>query len=161
MRHVISILVQNQFGVLARIAGLFSARGYNIDSLAVGPTEDPGRSRVTIIAAGDNAILEQITKQLNKLIDVIKVSDFKGKAIIERELALIKVNAEASKRQEIFLIADVFKSKIVGLSTRSLTIEVTGPTEKVDGLIDMLRSFGIYEVTRTGTIATTRDTTTK
>jgi acetolactate synthase I/III small subunit len=157
MRHVISILVENQFGVLARIAGLFSARAYNIESLAVGHTEDPAVSRITIYVHGDNAIVEQITKQLNRLVDVIKVTDYRDSKIIERELALIKVNSDPAKRLEILQITDVFSAKAVDMSAKVVTLEISGSSDKVSNYIEMMRPYGIIEVVRGGAIATGRD----
>jgi acetolactate synthase-1/3 small subunit len=155
-RHVISVLVENRFGVLARIASLFSGRGFNIDSLTVAETEEPDVSRMTIVSTGDEQIIEQITKQLNKLIDVIKVSDLTGSQYIERELALIKVSAENQARGEIIQIVDIFRAHIVDVSPTSLTIETTGDEEKLKAIIEMLRPYGIQEIVRTGKIAMLR-----
>lgn len=156
MRHTISVLVENKFGVLARIASLFSARGFNIDSLAVGETEDPNVSRMTIVVRGDERILEQIEKQLNKLIDVIKVTDFVQTEHIERDLALIKVKADKSDRSEILQIADIFRAKIVDVSPGSVIIEMTGDEEKILALVNMLKPFGVKEMVRTGIVAMAR-----
>ncbi len=156
MRHTISVLVENKFGVLARIATLFAARGFNIDSLAVGETEDPQISRMTIVVRGDERTLEQVEKQLNKLIDVIRVNDFKGVAHIETDVALIKVNAAASSRPEIVKIAEASQAKIVDDSQDSLIIEITGDEQKIQGLINQLRPFGMKEMCRTGIIAMAR-----
>ena len=156
MKHTISILVRNQFGVLARISGLFSGRGYNIDSLCVAETQNPDYSQMTIVARGDNDILEQINKQLNKLVDVVKVSDFHDKECVIRELALIKVNATSQTRGEIMQIVNVFRGKIVDISNKSITIEVTGPEEKVNAMIKMLEPFGIKEIAKTGRVAMAR-----
>jgi acetolactate synthase-1/3 small subunit len=153
MRHTISVLVENKFGVLARIATLFAARGFNIDSLAVGETEDPDISRMTIVVRGDDHILEQVEKQLNKLIDVIKVTDFKEAQHIERDLALIKVKADKTNRSEIMQITDIFRARIVDVSADSIVVEITGDEEKILALINMLQPFGIKEVCRTGIIA--------
>ncbi len=157
MRHTVSVLVENQFGVLARIAGLFSGRGFNIDSLSVGETEDPATSRITLVVKGDDAILEQIMKQLHRLVDVIKVSDLTQDEFIDRELALIKVNADSSVRSEIIQIVGVFRGNILDVSPSSLTIEVTGTEEKVNGMINLLRDFRIKEVVRSGKIAVSRE----
>jgi acetolactate synthase-1/3 small subunit len=157
MRHTISVLVENKFGVLARISGLFSGRGFNIDSLSVGETEDASISRITIVVHGDDAILEQIMKQLNKLVDVIKVSDLSKGKYIDRELALIKVDADAKTRPEIIQIVDVFRGNILDVSSGSLTIEVTGTEEKVQGMINLLHDFRIREVVRSGKIAISRE----
>jgi acetolactate synthase I/III small subunit len=156
MRHTISVLVENKFGVLARVAGLFSGRGYNIDSLNVGETEDPTISRMTIVARGDDRILEQITKQLNKLIDVIKVTDLTSEEHVERELALIKVSAPQKVRSEIIQLANIFRSSIVDVSLESLIISVTGDEDKINALIDMLRPYGIREISRSGRVAISR-----
>ncbi|OGR30446.1 MAG: acetolactate synthase small subunit, partial [Desulfuromonadales bacterium GWC2_61_20] len=126
MKHTISVLVENEFGVLSRVAGLFSGRGFNIESLSVAPTLDPSISRMTIVTTGDDQILEQITKQLNKLIDTIKVIDFTGADFVERELVLIKVTAEEGTRAEVLRIADIFRGKIVDVTARSYTVELTG-----------------------------------
>ncbi len=156
MKHTISVLVENKPGVLTRISTLFAARGYNIDSLAVGETDDPTVSRMTIVVAGDEAILEQVKKQLNKLIDVIKVSDFLNVAHIERDLILLKVRADKSVRNEILQIVDIFRAKIVDVSANTVIIEMTGDEEKIQALINMLKPFGIKEMARTGIIAMAR-----
>ena len=157
MRHTIAVLVENQFGVLARISGLFSGRGFNIDSLSVGETDDPSISRITLVVKGDDAIIEQIMKQLHRLVDVIKVSDLTQDEFIERELALIKVDADSNTRSEIIQIVDVFRGKILDVAPSSLTIEVTGTEEKVRGMISLLRDFRIREVVRSGKIAISRE----
>jgi acetolactate synthase-1/3 small subunit len=157
MRHTISVLVENKFGVLARISGLFSGRGFNIDSLSVGETDDSSISRITIVVHGDDVILEQIMKQLHRLIDVIKVSDLTQGEYIDRELALIKVDADSKTRTEIIQIVDVFRGSILDVSPASLTIEVTGTEEKVQGMINLLRDFRIREVVRSGKIAISRE----
>ena len=156
MKHTVSVLVENHFGVLAHVAGLFSARGFNIDSLAVGETQDPSVSRMTIVAQGDDRIVEQILKQLDKLIDVIKVEDLSQDDFIERELVLAKVNADASTRGDVMQIVNTFRAKIVDVNPESLTIEVTGGESKVDAMLELLRPFGIREVVRTGTVAVAR-----
>jgi acetolactate synthase-1/3 small subunit len=152
-RHTISVLVENKFGVLARISGLFSARGYNIDSLSVGTTDDPQISRMTIVVKGDERVLEQVEKQLNKLVDVIKVSDFANTAHLERDLVLVKVAADKNNRSELIQICDIFRAKIVDVAVDSIIIEITGDNEKVEALIRMVRGFGIKEVCRTGIVA--------
>ncbi len=157
MKHTISVLVENHFGVLARISGLFSGRGFNIDSLSVGETEDSSISRITLVVEGDDVVLEQIMKQLNKLIDVIKVFDLTKDEFIDRELALIKVDADSGARSEIMQIVDVFRGKILDVAPASLTIEVTGTEEKVEGMINMLHDFHIREVVRSGKIAISRE----
>ncbi|HOJ77137.1 MAG TPA: acetolactate synthase small subunit [Bacillota bacterium] len=157
MRHVISALVVNQPGVMVRVAGLFSRRGYNIESIAVGRSEDPGLSRIVIVVdAEDDQIVEQIEKQLYKLIDVVKVNDLPAEDSVERELALIKVNASSQNRSEIMQIVDIFRAKIVDVSSRAVIIEITGGTAKVEALIALLKSYGIKEIVRTGQIAMLR-----
>jgi acetolactate synthase I/III small subunit len=156
MMHIVSALVENHFGVLARVSGLFSARGFNIDSLAVGETEDPSVSRMTIVVHGDERILDQIMKQLNKLIDVIKVADLSQDERIERELVLIKVTAEMPHRSDIMQVVNTFRAKIVDISPKSLAVEVTGSKGKVDAMLELLRPYGIMEVVRTGTVALSR-----
>ena len=156
MRHTISVLVENKSGVLARVAGLFSGRGYNIDSLNVAETEDRTVSRMTIVARGDDRILEQITKQLNRLVDVIKVSDLTSEDHVERELVLIKVTAQAKNRSEIIQIADIFRANIVDVNPETLIIAVTGDEDKVSAMINMLRPYGIKEIARSGAVATSR-----
>jgi len=153
MRHTLSVLVQNKPGVLARTAGLFSRRGYNIESLTVGVTENENISRMTIVVAGDDTVVEQVTKQLNKLIEVIKVSDLTKESYVDRELVLIKVTADSSNRGEIMQLADVFRARIVDVAAKSLIIEVTGDAEKITALIGTLKQFGIKEIVRTGTLA--------
>jgi acetolactate synthase-1/3 small subunit len=152
MRHTISVLVENEFGVLTRIAGLFSGRGFNIESLSVAPTLDPTLSRMTIVTSGDDQIIEQVNKQLNKLIDTIKVIDFTGEDFIEREMALIKVNAEDSTRAEILRICDIFRGKVVDVTPKCYTVEVTGSPVKVNAIIDLLRPMGIKELVRSGPV---------
>ncbi len=156
MRHIISALVENKFGVLARIAGLFSARGFNIDSLAVGETERPEVSRMTIVVRGDENILEQVMKQLNKLIDVIKVSDFMKVEHLERDLALIKVKTSKASRSEILQIVDIFRAKIVDVCSDSLVVELTGDEEKIVAFMNILKPYGIMEMVRTGVVAMAR-----
>lgn len=156
MKHTISVLVENKPGVLTRISTLFAARGYNIDSLAVGETDDPTVSRMTIVVAGDEAILEQVKKQLNKLIDVIKVSDFLNIAHLERDLILIKVRADKSVRNEILQIVNIFRAKIVDVSAGTVMIEMTGDEDKIRALANMLKPYGIKEMARTGVIAMAR-----
>jgi acetolactate synthase-1/3 small subunit len=156
MRHTISALVLNQPGVLARIAGLFSGRGFNIESLCVGETLDPSVSRMTIVTRGNDQIIEQITKQLNKLVDIIKVVDFFGNDYIDREMILIKVMAESSSRAEILRITDIFRGKIVDVTPKSYTIEVSGDENKIQAIIDLLKPMGIKEVVRTGKVAISR-----
>ena len=156
MRHVISVLVENKFGVLARIAGLFSGRGFNIDTLNVGPTHEDGRSRITVTLNGDEKALDQCIKQLDKLIDVIKVENFVGDEGVGRELVLVKVNADSKTRGEITQICDVFRGKIIDVSTSSLIIEVTGNENKIKAFLSLLDSFGVTELARTGTVSLRR-----
>lgn len=156
-RHTISVLVENKFNTLARIAGLFSAKGYNIDSLSVGPTEDETVSRMTIVTEGDDAIIEQITKQLHKLIDTIKVIDLTFDSFVDRELVLLKVQTTIQSRPEIMQIAEIFRAKVVDISPRTLTLEATGSRQKVDAFIKMLKPFGIKEIARTGQVALKRE----
>ncbi len=152
MKHTISVLVENEFGVLARVSGLFSGRGFNIESLSVAPTLEPDLSRITLVTRGDDRILEQINKQLNKLISTIKVIDFTGEEYVERELALIKVSAEAESRAEALRIVDIFRAKVVDVTPKSYTIEITGASAKIDGLIELLRPMGIKEIVRSGPV---------
>jgi acetolactate synthase-1/3 small subunit len=156
MKHTISILVENKFGVLARISGLFSARGYNIDSLSVGTTDDPDISRMTIVVRGDNRILEQVQKQLSKLVDVITVADYQETPHIERDLVLVKVSADKSTRSELIQICDIFRAKIVDVAMDSIITEMTGDGEKIEAFLRMLRPFGIKETCRTGIVAMAR-----
>lgn len=156
MKHTLAVLVENTPGVLARVAGLFSRRGFNIDSLAVGRTENPAVSRMTIVVEGDDHVLEQVTKQLHKLIDVIKINDITKDAYVDRELVMIKVYAEASTRSEIMQLVDIFRARIVDVGHKTLTIEVTGNEGKIDAFENCLRPFGIKELVRTGKIAMLR-----
>ncbi len=157
MRHIISALVVNQPGVMIRVAGLFSRRGYNIESIAVGRSEDPALSRIIIVVdAEDDQVVEQIEKQLYKLIDVVKVNDLPPGEAVERELALIKVNAGSQNRSEVLQIVDIFRAKIVDVSSRAVVVEITGGIEKVEALIALLKPFGIREIVRTGQIAILR-----
>ncbi len=153
MKHTVSVLVQNRPGVLARTAGLFSRRGYNIESLTVGVTENEDVSRMTIVVSGDDTVVEQVTKQLNKLIEVIKVTDLTKESYVDRELVLIKVAAEGTNRAEIMQLVDIFRARIVDVAPKSLIIEVTGDEGKINALNCMLRQFGIKELVRTGTLA--------
>ncbi len=155
-KYTLSVLVENRSGVLSRVAGLFSRRGFNIDSLAVGVTEDPEVSRMTIVVNGDEYTVEQVSKQLNKLIDVIKIRVLEPSDSVSRELALIKVNATTATRSEIIQIVEIFRAKIVDVSKSTLTVEISGGSEKVAALEDMLKQFGIKEIVRTGTIAIER-----
>lgn len=152
MQHTISVMVENEFGVLSRVASLFSGRGFNIDSLSVAPTNEEGLSRMTIVTRGDDKILEQINKQLNKLIDVLKVIDFTDGSGIEREMALIKVTAEDESRAEVLRIVDIFRAKIIDVTPKSYTIEATGNPVKIDAILDLLRPLGLKELVRTGSV---------
>ncbi|MFH1737122.1 MAG: acetolactate synthase small subunit [Actinomycetota bacterium] len=156
MRHTISALVENKPGVLVRIAGLFSRRGFNIESLAVGPTEKPNISRMTIVVDVADRPLEQVTKQLYKLINVIKVSDLKQDEAVDRELALFKVSAAPDKRAEIIEIVDIFRAKIIDATRKELIIECTGTEDKIEAIENMLKPYGIREMSRTGKIALAR-----
>jgi acetolactate synthase-1/3 small subunit len=156
MRHTISVLVENKFGVLTRIAGLFSGRGYNIDSLNVAPTHDPRFSRMTIVTRGDDATLEQIVKLLNKLINVIEVRDFRDGEYVDRELALVKVKVNSQTRAEVMQITDIFRAKIVDVQPDTVTVEVTGDESKVEKFIELMEPFGVVDLTRTGKVAMPR-----
>jgi len=156
MKHTLSVYVENRPGVLARIAGLFRRRGYNIHSLNVAPTEDPQYSKMTIVVDLEDKPLEQVTKQLHKLINVIKISDFKPDEAVERELALVKVNASSATRSEIIQIVDIFRGKIIDVARDSLTIEVTGTADKISALISLLKPYGIKDMARTGRVALAR-----
>ncbi len=158
MKHTISTLVENKPGVLARVAGLFSRRGYNIASLAVSTTQDPKISRMAIVVddEGDPAILEQISKQLYKLVDVIKVFDHTGNRIVESELSLVKVTSNAATRAEIMQLLDIFRAKVVDVSDGTLIVEATGKEEKIDALVELLQKFGIEEMVRTGKVVLVR-----
>ncbi|SRR6056297_503276 len=152
MRHTISVLVENESGALSRIAGLFSGRGFNIESLSVAPTMDADLSRMTLVTSGDDRILEQITKQLNKLISTIKVIDFTHDEFIGRELALIKVATEAATRAEALRIVDIFRAKVIDVTPRTYTIEITGAPAKINGILELLQPMGIKEVVRSGPV---------
>jgi len=156
MRHTISVVVQNRFGVLTRIAGLFSGRGFNIDTLNVGPTQNDKISRMTIVVVGNDQVLEQVVKQLKKLVDVLEVHDFKDGDVIDRELILIKVKANSSTRPEVMQICDIFRAKIVDVQSTSLAIEVTGDESKIEKFLALMKPFGILELSRTGRIALPR-----
>ena len=155
-KHTIAVLVENKFGVLSRVAGLFSARGYNIESLSVGETLDPAVSRMTIVVRGDEFVIEQVMKQLHKLIDVIKVTDLSDESHVERELLLIRVNAEPQHRAEILRTADIFRTKVVDVTPQSFVLEATGDEGKLEALLELLRPLGIQEIVRTGKVAIAR-----
>ncbi len=156
-QHVISVKVENRAGVLARVAGLFSARGYNIDSLAVSETEQTDVSVMTIVVRGDDRVIEQVKKQLNKLIDVIKISEHNLVTSVQRELALIKVNASPAKRAEIYQLGEIFRAEIVDISRKTITLEVTGEPDKIDNLIELLRPYVIKELIRTGRLSLAKE----
>ena len=156
MRHVLSVLVENEPGVLSRVVGLFSGRGFNIETLNVGPTLEDGLSLMTITTSGDEQIIEQITKQLRKLVTVVKVVDLTHLQSVEREMVLIKVNAEDERRAEILRIADIFRCKVVDVSSNDLTLEITGDQGKIKAIVNLLQRFGIKEFARTGTVAMRR-----
>jgi acetolactate synthase-1/3 small subunit len=156
MRHVLSILVENEPGVLSRVAGLFSGRGFNIESLNVGPTLDATVSRMTIVTSGDDQIIEQIIKQLHKLISVVKVVDLSQEQAVEREIVLVKVSAEDAKRAEVLRIVDIFRCKVVDVGIDELTIEITGDGKKIKAIVALLQRFGIKELARSGPIAMRR-----
>jgi acetolactate synthase-1/3 small subunit len=159
-RHVLSVLVENHSGVLSKVSGLFSRRGYNIDSLSVGTTEDPSISRITIVVYGDNAIIEQIIKQLNKLVDVIKVLILSHDDAVYREIALIKVKASSKVRSSIIEIVNIFRANIIDVNEESMIVEITGDDQKLSALVELLRPFGIIELIRTGLTALQRGTKT-
>ena len=154
--HIVSILAVNRPGVLAHVSGLFSSRGYNIDSLAVGETDNPEISRMTISVRGDEATLEQIRKQLGKLVDVVKIQDFSGRDYVQRDLMLVKVTAQPAKRAEIFDLCQVFEGKVVDIGARHVVLEISGPEAKIEAIMQLLKPYGIKEVVRTGRIAMLR-----
>mgnify|MGYP001199966628 FL=1 len=158
MRHVISILVNDQPGVLQRVAGLFGRRGFNIESITVGASEEPGLSRMVIITHGDEKTMEQISKQLYKLIDVAKVVDLSQNPMVARELALIKVGAEPSERPEVLGIVETFRASVVDVASNTLIVQVVGDSDKIDAMVELLKPYGIKELTRTGVTAMTRGT---
>jgi acetolactate synthase-1/3 small subunit len=161
MRHTISVLVENKFGVLSRISGLFSGRGYNIESLSVGETIDPQISTMTIVTTGDDWVIEQITKQLNKLIDVIKVVDMKELEHVEREMVLVKVAPRQQDKAEVLNLAAIFRGRIVDSSQKTYTIEITGDEKKIEAFIELMKPMGIKEFVRTGKVAIARESTKK
>jgi acetolactate synthase-1/3 small subunit len=156
MRHMLSALVQNQPGVLAHVSGMLASRGFNIDSLAVGETEDPHLSRMTFVVRGDDAMLEQVRKQLDKLVTVVKVQDISSEDFVERDLMLIKVNANAAQRTEISLLIEMFRGRVVDVSANDLMVEISGQEQKIEAFIDLMRPYGIQELARTGRIALVR-----
>ncbi|HNU99007.1 MAG TPA: acetolactate synthase small subunit [Verrucomicrobiota bacterium] len=156
MRHTISVLVENKFGVLTRVAGLFSGRGFNIDTLNVAPTQDPTMSRMTIVTRGNDATVDQIVKQLEKLVETVKVQDFREGEFVDRELVMIKVGVDSKTRAEVMQITDIFRAKIIDVQPKTLTIEITGDESKVEKFIELMKAFGILELTRTGKVALPR-----
>jgi acetolactate synthase-1/3 small subunit len=158
MKHIISALVENKPGVLAHVAGMFAARAFNIDSLVVGRTEDPALSRMTIVVIGDDRVVEQVRKQLAKIVPVVKVQDFAGKAVVARDLMLIAISAPPEKRPEILPLIELFKGKVVDIGPKTLTVEVSGPEAKIEAFIEACKPYGIKNVARTGTIAMLRQT---
>ncbi|MEO0293849.1 MAG: acetolactate synthase small subunit [candidate division WOR-3 bacterium] len=157
MKRIISVLVENKFGVLARVSEIFSSRGFNIESLSVGETLDSKLSRITIVVEGDNVVFEEIKKQLNKLINVIKVRDFTGVDHVEREMVLIKVNLSRKTRAELMEIVNIFRAKIVDVGKDAMTVEITGRDNKIQAFIELVKPFGIVEIVRTGKIAISRN----
>jgi acetolactate synthase-1/3 small subunit len=158
MKHIISALVENKPGVLAHVAGMFAARAFNIDSLVVGRTEDPELSRMTIVVVGDDKVVEQVRKQLAKIIPVVKVQDFVGQPVVARDLMLISISAPPAKRPEILSLIEMFKGKVVDIGQKFVMVEVSGPEEKIEAFINVCRPYGIKNVARTGTIAMRRQT---
>src|SRR2546421_4460132 len=156
MRHTISVLVENKFGVVTRVAGLLSGRGYNFHTLNAPPTADPTASRMTIVTRGVDATLEQIVKQLNKLADIMKVQDFREGEYVDRELVLVKVGVDSKTRAEVMQITDIFRAKIVDVQPKSLTVEVTGDESKVEKFLNLMKTFGVMDLTRTGRVAMAR-----
>lgn len=156
MRHTISVLVENKFGVLTRVAGMFSGRGFNIDTLNVGPTLDPSMSRMTIVVRGDDSVVDQVVKQLNKLVDVIEITDFRAGESVDRELVLMRVNVDSKTRAEVMQICDIFRAKIIDVQRKNVSIEVTGDESKIDKFLFLMQPFGISDLTRTGKVAMAR-----
>jgi acetolactate synthase-1/3 small subunit len=156
MRHTLSVLVENKFGVLTRIAGMFSGRGFNIDTLNVGPTLDPSTSRMTIVVRGDDSVLDQVTKQLRKLVDVIELQDFQEDQSVDRELVLLRVSVNPQSRAEVMQLCDIFRAKIIDVQRHNISIEVTGDESKISKFIFLMEPFGISDLTRTGKIALAR-----
>ena len=161
MKHIISALVENKPGVLAHVAGMFAARAFNIDSLVVGRTEDPALSRMTIVVVGDDRVVEQVRKQLAKVVPVVKVQDFAGQPVVARDLMLVSISAPPEKRPEIMSMIEMFKGKVVDIGPKLLMIEVSGPESKIEAFINACRPYGIKSVARTGTIAMVRQAKTK
>ena len=160
MKHIMSALVQNKPGVLAHVAGMFAARAFNIDSLAVGRTDDPALSRMTIVVLGDDKVVEQVRKQLAKIIDVVKIQDFSGTEVIARDLMLLCVHTTPEKRPELLALVEMFKAKVVDIGPKSIMVEVSGPEEKIEAFIDACKPYGIKNMVRTGTVAMAKFSTT-
>jgi acetolactate synthase-1/3 small subunit len=156
MRHIISALVENKPGVLAHVAGMFAARAFNIDSLVVGRTEDPKLSRMTIVVVGDDRVVEQVRKQLARIVPVVKVQDFAGQPVVARDLMLVAISAPPEKRPEIFTMIEMFRGKVVDISPKSLMVEVSGPETKIEAFVNVCKPYGIKSLARTGTIAMPR-----
>ena len=156
MKHVISALVENEPGVLAHVAGMFAARGFNIDSLVVGRTENPDLSRMTIVVVGDDRVLEQVRKQLGKVVPVVKIRDFENTPCVERDLMLIRIHVPPAKRAEVIQVADLFRGRVVDVAPTSVVVELAGAEEKVEAFIELVRPYGIQELARTGVIAMQR-----
>ena len=161
MKHILSALVENKPGVLAHVAGMFAARGFNIDSLVVGRTEDPKLSRMTIVVVGDDRVVEQVRKQLERIVPVVKVQDFAGKIVVARDLMLVSISVPPEKRPEVFSLIEAFRGKVVDIGSKSLMVEISGAEEKIEAFIDVCRPYGIKSLARTGTIAMPRQTQTK
>lgn len=161
MKHIISALVENKPGVLAHVAGMFAARGFNIDSLVVGRTEDPKLSRMTLVVIGDDKVVEQVRKQLAKIVPVVKVQDFAGQPVVARDLMLTTISAPPEKRPEVLSLIEMFKGKVVDIGQKFVMVEVSGPEEKIEAFIDVCRPYGIKSVARTGTIAMPRQAKTE
>lgn len=157
MRHTISLLVENQSGVLSRIAGLFSARGFNIESLCVAETLEPDTSRITLVTSGDPNVIDQVTKRFNNMVNVIQVDDLTGHTRVEREMILVRVGAKKDTRAEILRIVDIFRAKVVDVGSKTYTLELTGDKDKITAFIDLLTPLGIQEIARTGTVALPRE----
>jgi acetolactate synthase-1/3 small subunit len=157
MRHTLSVLVENKFGVLSRVTSLFSGRGFNIDTLNVGPTADPKTSRMTIVVVGDDKVLDQVVKQLYRLVEVIDIQDFHDHQFVDRELVMMKVKVDKNSRAEIMQICDIFRAKIVDVQPKNVSIEITGDEGKVDKFIELMKNFGITDLTRTGRVALSRN----
>lgn len=161
MKHILSALVENKPGVLAHVAGMFAARGFNIDSLVVGRTEDPKLSRMTIVVVGDDRVVEQVRKQLERIVPVVKVQDFAGKIVVARDLMLVSISVPPEKRPEVFSLIEAFRGKVVDIGSKSLMVEISGAEEKIEAFIDVCRPYGIKSLARTGTIAMPRQTQVK